>query len=157
MKIIKGCFKNLYIYNNFIVISCDPLLKRDHCRLIQCSRSNRPRYCKKSERAMGVVIISPLTGLCKENWPLSYVSLVRATYCTIWSGQYGDRVRHDRFPTVSGIWTKMWKLHGRFTTVSGLWTNYKNGEDNGYPKKWDFIVWYFRHCFFSTKSFFEEP
>ena len=51
MKIIKGCFKNLYIYNNFIVISCDPLLKRDHCRLIQCSRSNRPIGTVKSLNA----------------------------------------------------------------------------------------------------------
>ena len=41
----------------------------------------------KSERAMGVVIVSPPTGLCQENLPLSYVSLVRATYCTIGSGQ----------------------------------------------------------------------
>ena len=30
--------------------------------------------CKKSERAIGVVIVSPRTGLCQENWPLSYVS-----------------------------------------------------------------------------------
>ena len=39
---------------------------------------------------MGVVMVSPPTptGLCQENWPLSYVSLVRATYCTIGSGQY---------------------------------------------------------------------
>ena len=37
---------------------------------------------------MGVVIVSPRTGLCKENWPLSYVSLVRATYSIIGSGQY---------------------------------------------------------------------
>ena len=37
---------------------------------------------------MGVVIVSPLTGLCQENLPLSFVSLVRATYCTIGSGQY---------------------------------------------------------------------
>ena len=33
-------------------------------------------------------MVSPPTGLCQENWPLSYVSLVRATYCTIGSGQY---------------------------------------------------------------------
>ena len=50
-------------------------------------------------RAMGVVIVSLPTGLCRENCPLSYVSLVRATYCTeyghpccdeanIGSGQY---------------------------------------------------------------------
>ena len=37
---------------------------------------------------MGVVKVSPLTGLCQENWPLSYVILVRATYCTIGLGQY---------------------------------------------------------------------
>ena len=37
---------------------------------------------------MGVVIVSPLKGLCQENWPLSYVGLVRATYCTLGSGQY---------------------------------------------------------------------
>ena len=37
---------------------------------------------------MGVVIVSPRMGLCQENWPLSYVSLFRATYCTIGSGQY---------------------------------------------------------------------
>ena len=37
---------------------------------------------------MGVVILSPPTGLWQENWPLSYVSLVRATYCAIGSGQY---------------------------------------------------------------------
>ena len=37
---------------------------------------------------MGVVIVSPLTGLCQENWPLSYVSPGGATYCTIGSGQY---------------------------------------------------------------------
>ena len=36
---------------------------------------------------MGVVIVTPLNGLCQENWPMSYVSLVRATYCTIGSGQ----------------------------------------------------------------------
>ena len=37
---------------------------------------------------MGVVIVSPLTGLCQENLPLSYVSLVRTTYCNMGSGQY---------------------------------------------------------------------
>ena len=37
---------------------------------------------------MGVVLVSPPTGLCQENLPLSYVSLVRATYYTIGSGQY---------------------------------------------------------------------
>ena len=40
---------------------------------------------------MGVVIVSPPTGLCQEKGPLSYVSLVRTTYCTelvtIGSGQ----------------------------------------------------------------------
>jgi len=30
----------------------------------------------------------PPTGLCQENWSLSYVSLVRPTYCTIGLGQY---------------------------------------------------------------------
>ena len=35
---------------------------------------------------MGVVIVSPRTGLCQENRPLSYVSLVRATY-TLLSGR----------------------------------------------------------------------
>ena len=42
--------------------------------LSQWGRSNRPRirpaYSKKSERAMGVVIVIPRTGLCQENWPL---------------------------------------------------------------------------------------
>ena len=57
--------------------------------LSQWGRSNRPRLgTVKSERAMGVVSVSPPTGLCQENWPLSYVSLVRATNCTIGSGQY---------------------------------------------------------------------
>ena len=37
---------------------------------------------------MGVVIVSHPTGLCQENWPLSFVSLVRATYCSIGLGQY---------------------------------------------------------------------
>ena len=37
---------------------------------------------------MVVVIVSPLTGLCQDNWPLSYVSMVRATYCT----EYGHRI-----------------------------------------------------------------
>ena len=37
---------------------------------------------------MGVVIVSPPTGLCQENLPLLYVSLVRATYCT----EYGHRI-----------------------------------------------------------------
>ena len=35
---------------------------------------------------MGVVIVSPRTRLCQENRPLSYVSLVRATY-TLLSGR----------------------------------------------------------------------
>ena len=41
--------------------------------LIQWGRSNKPRIrpgTEKSERAMGVVIVSPRTGLCQENWPL---------------------------------------------------------------------------------------
>ena len=37
---------------------------------------------------MGVVIVSPLTGLCQENCPLSYVNLVRATYCTEYGPGY---------------------------------------------------------------------
>ena len=49
---------------------------------------DQAEYCKKSKRAMGIVIVSPPTGLCQENCPLSYVNLVRATYCTIGSGQY---------------------------------------------------------------------
>jgi len=47
-------------------------------------RLKRPRIrpgTVKSERAMGV-IVSPPTGLCQENFPLSYVSLVMAKYCT---------------------------------------------------------------------------
>ena len=55
-----------------------------HGGLSQWGRSNRPRIRPGTERAMGVVIVSPL---CQENWPLSYVSLVRATYCTE-HGQY---------------------------------------------------------------------
>ena len=45
----------------------------DYCHggLSQWGRSNRPRIRpgtrKKSERAMGVVIVSPPTGLCQEN------------------------------------------------------------------------------------------
>ena len=60
--------------------------------LNQWGRSNRPRprpgIVKSLNAPLGVVIVNPLTGLCQENWPLSYVSLVRATYCTIGSGQY---------------------------------------------------------------------
>ena len=40
-------------------------MNRDHGGLSQWGRSNRPS--KKSERAMGVVIVSPPTGLRQEN------------------------------------------------------------------------------------------
>ena len=37
---------------------------------------------------MAVVLVCRKTGQCQENWPLSYVILVRATYCT----EYGHRI-----------------------------------------------------------------
>ena len=41
---------------------------------------------------MGVVIVSPSMGQCQENCPLSYVSLVRATYCTEYGHPCCDKV-----------------------------------------------------------------
>ena len=48
---------------------------------------------------MGVVIVSPPTGLCLENWPLSYVSLFRATYCT----EYGQETGYHRIGSVHAV------------------------------------------------------
>ena len=62
---------------------------------------------------MEVFIVSPPTGLCQENWPLSYVSLVRATYCTIGSGQ---------FTLLSGrpVQTGQVLFEFKFTTALGI-------------------------------------
>jgi len=63
-----------------------------HGGLSQWGRSNRPRIRPGTVKSLNApwefVIVSPPTGLCQENWPLSYISLVRATYWTIGSGQY---------------------------------------------------------------------
>ena len=48
---------------------------------------------------MGVVRVSSPTGLCQENSPLSYVSLVRATYCT----EYGQEPGCHRIGSVHGV------------------------------------------------------
>jgi len=49
---------------------------------------------------MGVVIVSPQkTWQCQENWPLSYVSLVRATYCT----EYGQEPGYHWIGSVHAV------------------------------------------------------
>ena len=61
-----------------------------HGGLSQCGPSNRPRIRPGTVKSLNAPwdVVSPPTGLCQEIWPLSYVSLVRATSCTIGSGQY---------------------------------------------------------------------
>ena len=65
-----------------------------HGGLSHWGRSNRSRIRPGTVKSLNApwdlswLLVSPPTRQCQENWPLSYVSLVRATYCTIGSGQY---------------------------------------------------------------------
>ena len=79
---VSSCYKFFFI--SFHVLS-------RHGGLSQWGRSNRPRIRSGTLKSLNAPLeLSQLalTGLCLESSPLSYVSLVRATYCTIGSGQY---------------------------------------------------------------------
>ena len=73
---------------------------------------------------MGVVRVSPPTGLCQENWPLSYVSLIRATYCTEY-GQNRATIGSGQYTLLSGrpVQTGQVLFEFKFTTVQSDETN----------------------------------
>ena len=103
-----------------------------HGGLSQWGRSNRPRIRLGTVKGLSASwelsqLVSPPTGLCQENGPLSYVSLVSANYCTIGSGQY---------TLLSGRPVQAGQVLFEFKFITGIeWFTNIDRTDNPYNKQ----------------------